>query len=615
MTFLKGVTNMGGLNRQKTEELNNLIKKIYPTYDNTGKVYFYKFEIITSSQDKLNSFEVLNDEKYEKGLLAFNGNQNSFNELLDSDTLLDFKKKYADDYYPDEKLFSSHQGFSKKSATEFKAELDRLILAIDETMIPTKNLLDTDATDFFKSKNLILGNGYFTNNHTTYELGTIRKLYEKGLESSDIKRLFIEYTKNRIVHLLLSNEEMMESRVGLLLKLIISKNLTAKSTNNIQSPLYTQFNNSDNSIKSFYSYGCVFKHSKLIQDQITISKSSKRYLSFMIQAVRNLFDKWEMVNNQVHKNLNFDYYVDVNSIIQLTVRDLTEGNNIPNHELYCVLSSTPYEGQYSHKGCFVFPDTVISHNCFVLFSNPIDFSIENIRFIRKLLEMTNSDLHLVVQENRIVGLTEASTYLDAFKVVFNGYMKWSLIWHQRNNEDSSLLHYNQGNYIYGVRTTEDIFTNLKKIIHEKNSFAKIEQVINECFKQENGALIVLFQNSSDASFETNRLAKKGRALSFSKPVSLSKFPSSIINLSGIDGAVAMDFSGNCYGCGLILDGEAVSRGTPERGARYNSGKNYVQWVKDRVNDKSIDCLVLIISEDGSIDLIDYDIASDVTFLA
>jgi DNA integrity scanning protein DisA with diadenylate cyclase activity len=67
-------------------------------------------------------------------------------------------------------------------------------------------------------------------------------------------------------------------------------------------------------------------------------------------------------------------------------------------------------------------------------------------------------------------------------------------------------------------------------------------------------------------------------------------------ITAIDGAVLIDPTTTCYAIGVILDGLASNKGTPSRGARYNSAIRYVETCK-------YPCLAIIVSEDGSIDLV------------
>jgi len=67
-------------------------------------------------------------------------------------------------------------------------------------------------------------------------------------------------------------------------------------------------------------------------------------------------------------------------------------------------------------------------------------------------------------------------------------------------------------------------------------------------------------------------------------------------VTSIDGAVLVDFTGTCHAVGVILDGHASGKGDSSRGARFNSAVRYHDT-------QSGECLVIIVSEDGMINLL------------
>lgn len=68
-------------------------------------------------------------------------------------------------------------------------------------------------------------------------------------------------------------------------------------------------------------------------------------------------------------------------------------------------------------------------------------------------------------------------------------------------------------------------------------------------------------------------------------------------VSGIDGAILLDEHSTCWALGAILDGTATSDGNPARGARFNSAIRYLN------SQRATPTLLLVISEDGSVDMI------------
>lgn len=70
-------------------------------------------------------------------------------------------------------------------------------------------------------------------------------------------------------------------------------------------------------------------------------------------------------------------------------------------------------------------------------------------------------------------------------------------------------------------------------------------------------------------------------------------------MTSIDGAILLDLQCNCWGIGIILDGNAIVYGNNSRGARYNSVHNYVA---NKKTDGKI-CIGIIISEDGMVNIV------------
>ena len=65
----------------------------------------------------------------------------------------------------------------------------------------------------------------------------------------------------------------------------------------------------------------------------------------------------------------------------------------------------------------------------------------------------------------------------------------------------------------------------------------------------------------------------------------------------------LDFDGNCYAFGVILDGIVNNDGNNARGSRYNSTKAYTEWVRD-VKYPGATILGVVKSEDGMMDIFD-----------
>lgn len=105
---------------------------------------------------------------------------------------------------------------------------------------------------------------------------------------------------------------------------------------------------------------------------------------------------------------------------------------------------------------------------------------------------------------------------------------------------------------------------------------------------EHGTMLVI---SAQADVEANRLGSQALPI---EPTFADGF---IKQVTGIDGAVLVDPFGRSHAIGVILDGTATTEGDRSRGARYNSAVKYL------VSQKDTPTVILLVSEDGMINLL------------
>jgi hypothetical protein len=223
----------------------------------------------------------------------------------------------------------------------------------------------------------------------------------------------------------------------------------------------------------------------------------------------------------------------------------------------------------------------------IKFNHAIQFNTDNLRLIRKLLEMSDRTLSLVVTEKGITGLgTKDSPFR---KIQFNGNQSWTL-----NISSKEALRSNRGKYFF-EKGYSQIVSNLPKNFILKKHEKIFNDLVNILSKQKHGALLIV---SDDAEAEVRRLSSLDRGygitpINFNVPINIGL----IRNLSYVDGAVFIDRQLNCYGAGLILDGIAKRPGSNARGSRYNSARCYLD------NETDCECVAIVFSEDETIDVI------------
>jgi hypothetical protein len=236
----------------------------------------------------------------------------------------------------------------------------------------------------------------------------------------------------------------------------------------------------------------------------------------------------------------------------------------------------------------------------IAFSDPIDFSVENLRQIRKFLEMSNPRLALVIAETgKIRGLTDEAPQSNECEIRILGHLSWTIRF-----DGNKTISYHSGHYHIYVPHTGD--ANLKALLKKLDGslddahINAITAVIARAARQPHGTILVIGKQEDIAS-ETERIAgaKSGMRIS---PIQLDEDLSLIDAVTAIDGAVLMDTGCRCACIGAILDGDLVTRGALERGSRYNSARNYVM----RRSEFDEHFIAVVMSEDGTIDAINED---------
>jgi hypothetical protein len=218
---------------------------------------------------------------------------------------------------------------------------------------------------------------------------------------------------------------------------------------------------------------------------------------------------------------------------------------------------------------------------------------------KKLVEEDKEGLYLVSEGHLINGIGRLreledkydSYDSDVFVVRFTGYYRWDL----RHKDRGVMMQVINGvPSLPGDPVGEEKFRD-----HVRRRFTKsphnadaLWDIVKNAARQKHGTMIVI---SSVAAEESDRFDEQSTVLK--DPVSLNEV--TLLMLSSIDGAVLVDPTGTCYAAGVILDGNAIKgKGTRSRGARYNSAIRYIYAAE-----KESECLAVVISEDGTINLV------------
>lgn len=256
-------------------------------------------------------------------------------------------------------------------------------------------------------------------------------------------------------------------------------------------------------------------------------------------------------------------------------------------------------------------------------ANWIRLSYQNVHALRKYLNMAQSTRLAVCYTDGLegsdfyaVGLLPNNAQNKFPWISFPGHMEWCFCLPPVQNEDSPVEVYSgcrircmQGRLVLPLLNSEDYERRkIKKALEDYqapegknindyvgNVFRLVQQVKN----QKKGALLIV-SDVTMIQLEQKRLCSTNCGIGLEGD-SWNKSKSELLSeLSSIDGAVLVDWEGNFWACGVILDGKAA-KGDISRGSRYNSTRSYLAFAQSIYVDSSM--LGVVVSEDGMVDFL------------
>lgn len=253
------------------------------------------------------------------------------------------------------------------------------------------------------------------------------------------------------------------------------------------------------------------------------------------------------------------------------------------------LASTAYEGRAGSGTVILAADGHPHVDVAIRLRSPISVR-ERLQF-RKLLELTDDQLGLLVDGATIYGLGAASEQYDGstedlfrFSVVEQGV--WLM-----SHRNAPLLRVANGHpQLPRPRMSPSLFVDSMRRVFasvDDDDIRAIWRLAQTAVSQGKGTMLVV---TTAAAEEAQRLAPQALAID-PQPIGSRMLRS----LTKIDGAVLLTPDGTCHAVGVILDGVATGAGDPGRGARYNSAVRYTAA-------SAAPCLIVIVSDDGMIDV-------------
>jgi hypothetical protein len=254
------------------------------------------------------------------------------------------------------------------------------------------------------------------------------------------------------------------------------------------------------------------------------------------------------------------------------------------------VAAQPYEGRTA-LGSVVL--TRPSHEALsyeLKFEPPL--SVKRARVFRKVLEMSSENFALISDGAQIFGLGRISDEYDAdtenaYDITVIARGSWMI-----SHNGTRLMRVDNGRAsLPKDRISEDVFLDTaRRVLGTDVDPAELWSQVQGAADQQHGTMLVIHR---DADAEAARLGAQATLI---EPAKLSK--DALAAVTAIDGAIMLRPDATCVAVGVILDGIASpDLGDSARGARYNSGVRY-QAASNREG-----CLVVIVSEDGMINLV------------
>ena len=245
-------------------------------------------------------------------------------------------------------------------------------------------------------------------------------------------------------------------------------------------------------------------------------------------------------------------------------------------------TSRSYERTGASGKILITPREKVKNRTLVRFEHPV--ALTRTRNLRKLLELSDESLSLMVDDQGAYGLGSCASGNDIVEISVVGHAEWEL------GIDGQVY----VKVAYGKATLPrplldfDAFWETAEQVLGAIEFNRIWSIIQGVQQGGHGTALVV---STDPEGEANRLGAEAVSIT---PTILE--PDDIVRLGSVDGAVLLGTDGRCHAFGVILDGLASGEGDPARGSRYNSAVRY-----RRTTDTP--SIIVVISDDGTIDLV------------
>lgn len=307
--------------------------------------------------------------------------------------------------------------------------------------------------------------------------------------------------------------------------------------------------------------------------------------------IKNSFSKSEYVVPLAAKSFLNLLYLSVHAkAIAKGPMYYTAGNCLFND--FNKISSFSYEGEPIEGKIIVFnpEDDVVSFH--LRFEKQV--FIRDYRWVRKLLNMTTTDVSLISDGAKVYGLgclkqSDDKDGGDTLIVEFLGHYDWCLYY---RNQAMIRSTYENPVFPKSIFDQQLFVENFSRVFPQSTQHNQkyIWELVSHAFQELSGCMLIIV---TDAEKESRRLASQSTPI---VPTMLTQ--DLLTRVRRIDGGILLDYTGVCYSIGVILDGDINFKCTPSRGSRYNSAMRYVYGPKKRKVEK----MAIVISDDKTVEV-------------
>lgn len=342
-------------------------------------------------------------------------------------------------------------------------------------------------------------------------------------------------------------------------------------------------------LKAYESQGRLQKGERLNGEQVEVSLPDAAISEFLIECQRLVSVSEPLIDSGVFRSPSETLRA-AGQRLMLTPERLKGATKGDLFQTCATIASLKYEGEEGIGKMIIADVGHPSVEVKISFLETVE--LRSYRAVRKLLQLASSELSLISDSERIIGLglvrdNYDSSREDLFTIRFVKHHVWELI-----HADTVLMRTTYGEpRLSRARFQEKKFrADLKRMFFgiTTESIHRLSEIAREASRQKHGTLMLI---TEDAAGEAERLKRHCARIS---PTTFGT--DTIRTITSIDGAVIFDTNGVCYAIGAILDGTASRFGTSARGARFNSAIRYVDSRKNP-------CFAVVVSEDGTVDFV------------